>query len=493
MAKFPDTIQFNHLNRPLRLEWTGRNLEVEGEIPADIQGAFFRAVPDPSFPPLHEDDTTLSGDGMVSRFLFDNGAVDFDIRYVRTPRFEAERKARKALFGRYRNPYTDMPAVRGVDRAVVNTTPVWHAGRLFMTKEDSRAYEVDPHTLETLGRWDYHGALRSETMTAHVRIDAHTGEMFFFGYEAGGLCTNDVSYCIADRNGNLISEQWFQQPYCSMMHDFAITEKWAIFPVFPTIANLERLKQGGLHWLHEQHTDSWVGIMPRYGNVEEMRWFRGPKGVSAYHFVNAFQEGLDGTLVHLDLCLSDTNAFPFIREPSGIHRQPWEIQGGLTRWSFDMSQPGEGFSSRVIGPPGDLPRIRDIDQGRPYNQCWLPSVNPRGGPPVSGGPVGTSFNCLFRLETQTGRMDLMTLEPNMAINEPVHVPSRTPGHDGWLVFVVDRELDPYSHVSELLIVEAGNIAAPPVARVKLPVALHPQVHGWWVPAAELAQARSLKR
>jgi carotenoid cleavage dioxygenase len=66
---------------------------------------------------------------MISRFLIENGQVDYDIRYVHTARYLAERKARCALFGRYRNPFTDLPEVKGVDRTVSNTTPVWHAGR----------------------------------------------------------------------------------------------------------------------------------------------------------------------------------------------------------------------------------------------------------------------------------------------------------------------------------------------------------------------------
>ena len=99
-----------------------------------------------------------------------------------------EKAARKALFGRYRNPFTDDPSVAGMDRTVANTTPVWHAGRLFMTKEDGRGYEVNPHTLATAGKWDYQGKLKSQTFTAHPRVDDRTGELFFFGYEAGGLC-----------------------------------------------------------------------------------------------------------------------------------------------------------------------------------------------------------------------------------------------------------------------------------------------------------------
>ncbi len=487
MKAYPPTLHFTGLNAPVRTEASIRSLPVHGEIPAEIEGAFFRAVPDPAHPPMFEDDHFLSGDGMIARFLFDRGNVDYDIRYVRTARYEAERKARRALFGRYRNPFTDDPSVLGVDRTVANTTPVWHGGRLFMTKEDGHPYEIDPHTLETLGSRDFGGRLRSETVTAHPRIDPGTGEMFFFGYEAGGLCSLDVAYCIADADGNLVSEQWFEQPYCSTIHDFAITEKYAVFPVFPTTADFDRIRKGGEHWAHEQELESWVGIFPRYGKVEEIRWFKGPKGVSAFHVMNAFD---DGDLVHLDVCLADTNAFSFMREAGGIRRNQWEIQGGLTRWSFDMSRPGETFEQRPLGPPGDMPRARAADNGRPYRAAWYMTVNPQGGPPLAGGPVGAACNMLLRIEPGNGRLDVLALEPGMAINEPVHVPASQPDHEGWLLAVIDRKAADEDHRSELWIIDAGQIAKGAVARIALPLKMRPQVHGTWVSAAQLSQARS---
>jgi carotenoid cleavage dioxygenase-like enzyme len=485
MAKFPNTIHFTALNRPVRLEVALRNLDVEGTLPQEISGSFFRAVPDPAHPPLQDDDHALSGDGMVSRFFFENGHVDYDIRYVHTARYLAERKARRALFGRYRNPFTDLPEVRGIDRTVANTTPVWHAGRLLMTKEDGHPYEMNPHTLDTVGSFDFGGKLRSETMTAHVRIDPQTGEMFFFGYEASGLATRDVAYCIANARGELVSEQWFQAPYVSSMHDFVITENWALFPVYPTTTDLDRLKAGGVHWAHQQDLESWVGVMPRYGKASEMRWFKGPKGVSAFHLTNAFE---DGKLIHMDACLTDTNGFPFMREAGGIHRAQNELRGGLTRWTFDMSRPGERFEEQVVGPPGDLPRIRDQDQGRPYRYVWMPSMNPNAkGPPLGGGPVGTAFNCLLRLDLATGRVEMLGLDAGMAVNEPVLVPSARADHNGWLLMVVDRQVaDDYK--SELWVVDADNITAGPVAKVPVPVPMRPQVHGWWVSAAELAKS-----
>ncbi|WP_126173137.1 carotenoid oxygenase family protein [Altericroceibacterium xinjiangense] len=480
MGAFPNSIHFIGTNTPRRLELSVRNLEVEGEIPAEIEGAFFRAVPDNAHAPMFEDDIALNADGMIARFNFEKGAVDYDIRYVETERYKAEKDARRALFGRYRNPFTDDPSVEGVDRTLANTTPVWHGGRLFMTKEDGRGYEINPHTLETVGKWDYYGALKSETFTAHPRVDPQTGELFFFGYEAGGLCSLDIAYGIADKDGNLTSEQWFKQPYCSTIHDFVITEKYAIFPIFPTTADLDRLKSGGAHWAHQQDLESWVGIMPRYGKVEEMKWIKGPVGVSVFHEVNAYD---DGDLVHIDLCLSETNAFAFMREAGGIDKPQQEIQGALTRWTIDMSKADPEIQERPLGPPGDLPRLPDADQGRPYRAAWYLSMNPEAkGPPLLGGPVGANFNALVRIEPGNGRVEMMAVPPGAGISEPAHVPSSDSSHGGWLLSVVDipNSPAPHDYSSELWIVEADNPAKGPIAKVKTGIALRSQVHGAWV-------------
>ncbi len=492
MSAFPQTIHFIGTNTPRRVEMSVRNLEVEGEIPAEVNGAFFRAVPDNAHAPMFEDDIALNHDGMIGRFNIANGAVDFDLKYVETERYLLEKEARRALFGKYRNPFTDDPSVAGKDRTVANTTPVWHAGRLFMTKEDGRGYEVNPHTLETVGRWDYEGKLRSQTFTAHPRIDDVTGELFFFGYEAGGLCDPHVAYCIADKDGNLVKEQWFEQPYLSTIHDFVITQKYAIWPIFPTLADLDRIKAGGAHWAHHQDLPSYIGIMPRYGDVSEMKWIKGPIGVSCFHEVNAYD---DGDEVHIDLCLTNTNAFQFMREAGGVHIAQQDIQGALTRWTIDMSKDNPEIVERPIGPPGDLCRLADADQGRPYNRAWYLSMNPQAkGPPMLGGPVGANFNCLFRIEPGNGRVTMMETPPGGAISEPAHVVSSEPGHGGWLVMVIDVPNgppggNPADYSSELWVVEADAVENGPIARVKTGLALRSQVHGTWVSRAKLDNSR----
>jgi len=483
---YPDSFDFQGFNRPVRVEFAVRNLPVEGEIPEAIAGAFFRATADPAQIPFVPEDTMLSGDGMVSRFSINNGSVDFAIRYVETPRYLAEKSARRALFGAYRNPFTDDPSVHGVDRTVANTTPVWHGGRLFMTKEDGRGYEIDPVSLATVGAWDYGGKLKSQTFTAHPKVDPQTGEMFFFGYEADGLCSTKVAYCIADAGGNLVSEQWFDAPYCAMLHDFAITENFAIFPIFPTTADLDRLKAGGAHWVHEQERESYVGIMPRYGSPDDMVWIEGGPGLSGFHIMNAFEQ--DGK-VHLDLNVMETNIFPFIRAASGIDKSPAEIRAQLVRWTFDLAEARANsdysYGETVLGPPGDMPRVAASDVGQPYTFGYYATYDPSQGPPNIHGVVGAGFNSLLKVNVTTGQIEALALGPDRSVSEPVHIPAEGAGHSGWLAMVVDTHS---SMTSELWIAEAANLGKGPVAKVALPVRLRPQIHGTWVGNAELKQA-----
>jgi len=488
MDQFPDQLEYTGLNTPIREEYDFFPLEVEGDIPAEVEGTFFRAVPDPAFPPFIEDGgAIISGDGMVSALHFAGGKVSCGMRYVQTARHRAEVAAGRALFGKYRNAYTDRPEAAGIDRTVSNTTPVWHAGRLLLSKEDGHPNRVDPDTLETIGSYDFGGKLRSDTVSAHVRIDPDSGEMFSFGYEADGLASTKVSYFIVDRDGELAREQWFDVPYCGLMHDFAITENYALFPVYPTTCDAERVKAGGDHWVHELERESWLGVVPRYGDVKDMRWFRGPKGVSCFHIVNAFEDA-EGR-IHMDQCLADVNLFPFIQRASGLNVSPAKANARLGRWTVDPGSGADSVVETVIGPPGDLPMLPARLQGRQHTHAWMLTMNPqRQGPPVLGGPVGAMFDALLRLDYTGGPPNALALGPGECFNEPVHVPAADPAHGGWLLTVVNRQTGPEQFENALWVLQADNPAAGPVAKAAIPKRLRPQVHGWWVGAEQLAAA-----
>lgn len=53
---FPNFPQFSGFMKPCRFEGEVQNLEVQGLIPPEIDGTFYRVMPDPQFAPLIEND-----------------------------------------------------------------------------------------------------------------------------------------------------------------------------------------------------------------------------------------------------------------------------------------------------------------------------------------------------------------------------------------------------------------------------------------------------
>ena len=127
--------------------------------------------------------------------------VDYRSRWVRTERFRLQEQARRSLFGRYRNRYTNDPSVAGKNMGTANTNIVWHGRKLLALKEDSLPMELDPETLETRGEWRYEGAVSAVSLTAHPKLDYHTNELLTFSYQARGDATTDIVFYVARRGG----------------------------------------------------------------------------------------------------------------------------------------------------------------------------------------------------------------------------------------------------------------------------------------------------
>src|SRR4051812_41701943 len=239
MEPFHDLLSFYGTQKPYRFEADVYDCEIEGEIPEGLNGSLYRAGPDTQYPTM-ENDVIINGDGMISSFRFENGHVDFRCRYVKTARLLAERAARRRLYGKYRNPYTDQPDAPPVDRDNTgNTTAFSHNGRLFALREDSHPHEIDPQSLETLPPFDFGGALKSKTVTAHPKIDPQTGEWWGYGLFADRRFDGDMALQVADRDGRLIREEPFQAPYPGVCHDFAVTREHVIFPIMPLTVDVD--------------------------------------------------------------------------------------------------------------------------------------------------------------------------------------------------------------------------------------------------------------
>lgn len=486
MARFPKTPNFTGFNEPMRFEADVADLEIEGDVPADLDGAFYHVRPDPHFPPKLGDDIYFGGDGAVSMFRFRNGRVDFRHRYVRTDKFKAEEKAGRALFGAYRNPLTDDESVKGMKRGTANTNVLVHAGKLWALKEDSPAVTMDPNTLETEGYTDFGGKMASQTFTAHPKIDPETGQMIAFGYAARGLCTAAIAYMEIDSDGALTREVFIEPPYYSMVHDFAVTRDYVIFPIIPLIGGWDRLEAGMPHFGYDPSRETHLGVLPRNGDAKDVRWFSAPACFNA-HIMNAWN---DGQKIHIDLPVSAANGMPFFPDVTGAPFDPQASAPILTRWTIDLGSNSGGFDKAPIAPiPGELPRIDDRYAMSAYRHGWYHSIDPTKPVDVPGGPeaVGLFFiNMLVHQDHLTGAPQTYWHSPETVFQECQFVPRSpdSPEGDGYLLAIANHARQ---RRSDLLMFDPLNIAAGPKATIRLPFMLRAGVHGNWADGSRLPE------
>ena len=92
MANFPKTPGFTGTLRPVRFEGDLHDLEIEGEVPSQLNGTYHRVHPDAQYAPLFDNDQFFNGDGMVGLFHFRGGKIDFKSRFARTDKWKLERR-----------------------------------------------------------------------------------------------------------------------------------------------------------------------------------------------------------------------------------------------------------------------------------------------------------------------------------------------------------------------------------------------------------------
>lgn len=460
-------------NSPTRFEGDIYDCEVWGDIPADIEGTFYRMQCDFQYrPPDNDWLTGFNGDGHVSAFRFADGHVDFKSRYVKTQRLMTERRARKRLWGVYRNPFTDDPSVANIDRGAANTHLYWHGGKMLTLKEDSLPYAIDPFSLETLGRWDFHGKYTSQTMSAHPKIDPLTGQMICYGYMAKGLLSKDIAVFTVDPSGHIVNEVWLESPFIGIIHDIAITQKYIIIPVVTRTTSLERLKAGNPMWEWDGSLPTMVGLLPRDGDAKDVRWFQGPAR-NTLHFLNAVD---DGNTVRMDLPCSDGE-----RTPSR-----------MVRWTFNMNSKNDRFGEEVVSTAnGVLARMDDRYLSLPYRYGFVGNNNPDRpfDTEAAGNRAGRVTNEYHKYDLKTGKTSVFFVGPTQSLQESGFVPRKgsTEEGDGYIMGVASNYAE---MMSELHIVDAQRMEEGAVAVVKLPFRLRSGTHTNWFSADDLAAQES---
>jgi len=201
--------------------------DIEGEVPKDFQGTFFRNGPGRLKLGGEEFGHWFDGDGMIGRTTFVDGKVHFANKFIRTPKYVDETAAGKMLYRGFGGaPKGSVLKRFALPAQPANTGLILHADKFLALGEGGRPWAVEPDTLDTEGEYDYAGRL-GKTFSAHGKKNPKTGYYYNFGMRFGMKPSFDL-YKISP-SGKIVGSATFGLDHMPMLHDFAITDNYAIF------------------------------------------------------------------------------------------------------------------------------------------------------------------------------------------------------------------------------------------------------------------------
>ncbi|KAI3449127.1 hypothetical protein Pfo_005792 [Paulownia fortunei] len=270
---------------------------VEGSLPSCLDGAYIRNGPNPQFiprAPYH----FLDGDGMLHMIKICRGKATYCSRYVKTHKYMVEREIGYPILPNFFASFNGIAAsmarsaltvARGC--GVANTSVAQIGGQLFALCESDLPYAVKvtgEGDIITLGRHDFQTSEPFLRMTAHPKIDQLTGEAFAYGYN---IKPPFLTFFRINSEGKKLKDvPIFSMQGCAAIHDFAVTENYAIFPDMQILMNPLWILRGRSPVGIDLAKVPRLGIIPKYAEDEsEMLWIDVP-GLNMLHCVNAWEE-----------------------------------------------------------------------------------------------------------------------------------------------------------------------------------------------------------
>ncbi|GAA2391789.1 carotenoid oxygenase family protein [Dactylosporangium salmoneum] len=406
---------------PVADEIEARDLVVDGALPLELTGRYFRNGPNPrpgDFAPHW-----FLGRGMIHGVRLRDGRAEW-----------------------YRNRWIDA-------EGRPNTSVLDHAGRLFALVENALPVEID-RELGVLGPCDFGGRLTT-AMTAHPKEDPDTGDLHFFGYSA---LPPFLTYHRLGAAGRLVESREIEVPGPTMMHDFAITEHHVVWLDLPVVFDRDLLGRT----MPYRWSDSYgarIGVMPKVGG--QVQWFE-VEPCYVFHVGNASEDAA-GRVV-LDA----------VRYARPAWMATWAGIGGaaegdanattrLYRWTLDPAT-GSVAEEERDDRPVEFPTLNDARTGRPNRYLYA----------VSGDAI-VKYD-------DAGPTQTDALGAGWHVGEAVFVPAlqaADPAEDhGWLVSIATH--DRPGVASRLLVHDATDVGAGPVATVHLPRRVPAGFHGRWI-------------
>jgi len=451
---------------PVSREVTALELKIMGEIPRDLHGAYYRNGPNPLKAPktMHH---WFDGDGMVHAVYIEDGKAEYRNRFIRTGDFEAEKDGTLSKTGIFHSATFDNSKTFYKDTA--NTDIVCHAGELMaLWYVGGQPVRLDPRTLETVRTETFSGKL-PKNISAHSKVDMETGEFLFFDYQ---LYEPFYSFGVVSKNNELTHFTDIELPGPRMPHDMAMTKNYVVLMDLPVVMTDEALSNKTWNIHFDAKLNTRFGVLPRSGQGGNIRWFEFPS-CYIYHVVNAWEEG-DEVVMYACKFIDNGRSFDPRFGPYAGMVDVLALRAVLTCWRMNMKT-GETKEFLIDDTISEFPVVNLDRAGRKSRYSYHATI------PDTSTQL---FDGIIKYDLENSSNEIHKFKPNCFGSEPAFA-SRSDAKsedDGYVVTYVTNVVD---ETSSMLILDAQNMSAPPLAEVHIPQRIPLGFHATWASNAEM--------
>ncbi|KAG6740449.1 hypothetical protein POTOM_055900 [Populus tomentosa] len=451
----------DELNEPLAIT------SIEGKVPYDFpEGVYIRNGPNPLFGGLKSTSSLfgktghmwIEGEGMLHALCFDKDGdgetwtVLYNNRHVETETFKLEKQRDKPSF---------LPAIEGSPPAILI------------------AYLLN------------------------MRAPG-TGELVVFGVDA---MKPFMELGIVSADGKrLVHKADLKFNRCTLSHDMGVTERYNVIMDFPLTIDIQRLIKGRPLIKFEKEEYARIGIMPRYGDADSIRWFEVEPNCT-FHILNCFEEG-DEVVVRgcrslesiiSESCDVDLDKFEWVsgrlRSKGPVEQDPKHFKNDELlfcrsyEWRLNM-ETGEVKERNLTGTqlsiefPMINPNFNGVKNKFGYAQTVHGLASATSGMPKFGGLAKLYFEETANKEWEESeghiKVEYHEFEGNTFCTGAAFVPKEggLEEDDGWIItFVHDEDTD----TSKVYIIDTKNFTSEPVAKITLPCRVPYGFHGAFMP------------
>ena len=499
--KIPDNLPFGPTDNvylqgnfaPILKEEYHPELKVEGQIPPELNGAvLIRVGPNAAYKPLSmKYHHWTDGAGMINAFYITDGKVSYRNRFVNTFKMENDRKANRSLFGGIQSlskttlkgwnilkinifnlVYLEIRKLMGLGPTVSqfnkiapvmndsNTNILLQNGYVLSIEEVGKPYIIKLDTLETLGEFNYHGQLMRNN-SAHPLTDPFNKCSYTNSYSP---IAPYMKYYEITPDSRISYETDMDVPYPAMVHGFALSEKYYVHFHFPAVYRKEYLgTKNPIRW-EPENNDSFIGILKRNDPNAKTKWYKIPT-CWVFHNMNAYDEG--------DKVVMFVARFPRIpmfgldtKNPSPpFTEQP---HSKFAKWTLDLKT--GNFDEEIINPnlvefPLMDPRYLTKKQKHGWYTSLVDDVQKYG-----------LWNTICHYDFEKSVEESYYAGKDFYVGESLFTPKHknSPEGEGYIMAIRYNLME---NKSDILILNAQNVSAGPIATIKVPRRIEYDFHG----------------